>query len=209
MAKETKKENKTFFTPVGRLIYPHILKPQRNEQDTHDVYSLQLNVPKENGKFPSVLNEMKSNLEQALQKKWGDDWADDVELPFKDGDTHKALKKRDFNHGCICVDLRSYDQQPGIGRITKSGDVVDLEQAELKDYLYAGAKVVCTYNWYTYDTGKKRGITVGLRTVVVVGHGEKITIAANASADFDGVKMSDFAKEMYADDDEDDSADEV
>lgn len=201
-------------SPVGRLVYPHILKPQRNEQDTKDVYSLSLNVPKDKDskgklRFPAKLKEMEDFLAETCRKKWGDSWSDDVELPFRDGDSDKTLKKREYNHGCICIAMRSYDQQPGLGIIQPNGSVRDAEPHELKDYFYAGARVICSYNAYTFDTGKKRGVSVGLRTVVFVGHGEKLTVSASASTDFDGVSMGDYAKELYEDgEDEEDEEDD-
>lgn len=210
------KKSNVLRSPVGRLVYPHILKPQRNEDDTKDVYSLSLNVRKDVDKkgnptvFPKSLKEMEMFLSETCKKKWGEDWSDEVDLPFRDGDTDKTLKKREYNNGHICIAMRSYDQQPGLGIITPGGGVRDAEPHELKDYFYAGARVICSYNAYTFDTGKKKGVSVGLRTVVFIGHGERLSVSAAASTDFDGVSMEDYAKELYEteqeaeEDDEDD-----
>lgn len=204
---ETKKVS-YLRSPVGRLIYPHIIKPQRNEEDTKDVYSAQINFKKDLDKkgnptvFPASLKEMENFLASMCKKKWGEDWSDEVDLPFRDGDTDKTLRKREYNNGHICVAMRSYDQQPGLGILMPDGSVRDAEPHEYKDFFYAGAKVVCSFNAYTYDLDKKRGISVGLRTVVFVGHGERLTVAATAKTDFDGVSLADYAKDLYSEDEE-------
>jgi len=197
--KEKTKKDILWRAPKGRLIFPHLAKPQRDEKDENDVYSLQLNVAKEGGvggTFPKALAEMQSVLTEALVQKFGDDWSDEVKLPFIDGDTAPKYKNKDFNHGCICIPMRSYNYAPGMAFVNKDGAIEDFEIDQLGTELYMGCFVVCSYNFYTYSTARASGISVGLRTVIKVADGEPLKTHASTKGDWAGIDMSGYAKTM-------------
>lgn len=201
-----KKQDVILFSPRGRVIWPHLITPQRDDKDKNDIYSIQLNFPKDEGtKFPKALNEMKQVLEDACRKKFGEDWEDEVDLPFKDGDVDKTYKKREFNRGHICLTLRSYNQQPGMGKVNKNGDIVDLEVHEQKD-IYMGCFAVATYNFYLFEADKKSGISVGLRTVVKVADGEKLVTMGSIKGDWADKKLTEYASDMTGSDEDDDAS---
>ena len=66
-------KDSVLYTPRGRMIYPHLIKPQ--EEETRDgvlkkIYSFQLNVPKDSGdKFPKALREMEEYLSEMCREK--------------------------------------------------------------------------------------------------------------------------------------------
>jgi hypothetical protein len=191
------KEANFWWTPTGRLLWPHLVTPQDSEDKKHKIYSLQLNVPKgKNGAFPTVLQPMKDVLVNACIQKWGSDWAEEVELPFIDGDTAKKYKNKEFNQGHICIPMKSYNFQPAMGEIDDDGAVSDMDMIEQREKLYAGCFVMCTYNFYTYENKNKSGIAVGLRTVIKVGEGEKVTTQADTKADWAGQDLRKMAGTM-------------
>ncbi len=188
-------------TPKFRVSYQHIWTPQEND-DGSKVYSVTMIFDKD-----ADLDEMNEILDQAANKKWGNQRPRKMNLPWKDGTEYYLdnEKKNPEYKGKIICSASSYEQPVAVTKLDRryeAGDprrIVDItDQSEF----YSGCFAVAAITAFGYEKKGKKGVSFGLQNIIKVGNGDPLVKFANPQDDFCELDDS-----MFDDDDDDDLGD--
>ena len=171
-AKET--STKVFLGP-GRASFPHVFKPQKNDQG-EDRYSIAVLLPPTFDIAPLV-----AALEAAAIKKFG---ADKSKWP-------KKMRRPEDVIG-DCADKDTYANMPPGWRYVNatSKDQPGVVDAHVKDVLdakelYPGRWLRVSANAYGYDNKGNKGVTFGLNNIQLLKHDETLAGKPRADREFD------------------------
>lgn len=155
-------------TPIGRVSFPHLFKPNTFKGKTKFAVTLIFDEDAD-------LSELQKEIDAAIKKKWPnkDDIPEDFYYPILDG--NKKGKKNAEYKGKKYVTLKSNVDHPPVIRGKKKSDVL-----EPKD-IYAGCFGRASYNVYTWDTG----VGLGLLGFQKTDDGPKFSSGGNPDDDFD------------------------
>lgn len=158
-------------TPVFRVSYPHLFKPQLNKLSNKEEYSLLALFPKN-----ADLTKLRTLAKEAAEEKWGADqkkWPKKFRSPFRNHD-EKLIENDDgsksyppgYEQGGVFLTMKS-KERPG---------VVDAQVQPILDptEFYAGCYAVASVNVYAYDQAGNAGVAFGLGNVQKVKDGESL-----------------------------------
>ncbi len=156
-------EKSILLTPVGRLSYPKLFRPERN----------QLN-PESDPKFSCVLIfdeaaqkdhrflELRRAANDCATAKWGAKLPSNLKSPFREG----AEKASDgYGEGTVFVNMTAKRKPGVIGPDKQPADEGDV---------YAGCYVIANVNPFAYDEKGNRGISFGLNNIMKIRDGETL-----------------------------------
>lgn len=173
------------ITPEFRVSYPKVFRPEHNELNGKDEYSLvALFAP------GADVSELKAAVKAAAEKKWGTDqkkWPKNMRSPFRDqgerekeDDDGNKFMPDGYTKGAVMLNLKSL-KKPGLVN-ARNEDILD--DADFYGGCYARAQV----NAAAYDTKGNAGVSLYLNHVQKLRDGESFgTAARNASDVFEAV----------------------
>lgn len=168
------------MTPVFRVSYPNVFKPQVNALSKQEEYSLVALFPKD-----ADLSKLKAAAEEAVIKKWGVDkknWPKKMKSPFRLGEEKekevdgKVIIPSPYEKGAVFMTLKS-KQRPGVVD-EKVQDIIDTSQ------FYAGCWAKATLRAYAYDAAGNQGVSFGLQNIQKVKDGDPLSGRLTAQDDF-------------------------
>lgn len=195
------------MTPVGRLSFPYLAKPDEGRQYSDGKYKTDLIIPKEiwerDGKtlVEEVLNLARKKFDDPKLK------LKDFKHPFKDCDADKDfLAKNPFAKGCIMLRAKSGYAPIVVGPTKDKFDSEEIAKIKGGDY----GRLIVTVFHYSQQGG---GISLALNIVQFAKEGEALGGGAAKMLEIlDEMEMEDPTSESEdeADDEkeEDDSEDE-
>ena len=163
MANKVKEPVIRILTPVSRLSFPALIKPEKVMGQGEPKFQVQLIIKKDDPKVAALREAIKSVGVQ----KWGT-IPPNVKNPLKDGDKKVDKDGKPIEHykGCYIISAKSGAAYPP--------NLIDGNVRPLKaEAFYAGSYVVCSINITTYDNQFGRGITCYLNTVQFYKDGDK------------------------------------
>lgn len=171
-------------TPVFRVSYPHVFKPQLNDLNGQLEYSVVALFPK-----GADLTALKAAAHAAVVKKWGADkgkWPQNLKSPFRDQNERakdvdgKQVLPAGYEAGAVFLTLKS-KQKPGVVD-QQVNDIVDETE------FYAGCYAKASVNAYAYDQKGNRGVAFGLGNLQKVKDGESLGGRTRPEDDFSAVE---------------------
>ncbi len=192
MAKDKKPKEHVIITPIARVAFPHLHKPD-SYKGNDPKWSVMLVFDAD-----TDLSAMKKEIKRVMIKTHGtdkDEWPDEWRRPFRDGKVKKKLEG--FEPGMQFITISSQFQPECIG---PDKEVIgDLEAKDIYAGCYGRASVVC----YWYSNSGNQGIGFGLRNFQKCKEGKPIAGGGRPAAeDFDAVEQPDDAAPDLDGDDE-------
>lgn len=181
-------ESTQCITPEFRVSYPKVFRPERNELNGKDEYSLVALFKK-----GEDLSRLKAACKAACEKKWGKDpkkWPKNLRDPFRDqGEREKededgnTFMPDGYIKGAVFLNLKS-GKRPGLVG-PDNQDIID--EAEFYGGCYARAQV----NAAAYDMKGNQGVSIYLNHVQKLRDGESFGAAPRNPQDvFEAVDES-------------------
>lgn len=203
----TKKEKRVWIaTPIGRMLYAHLTKPDVGRQYSDGKFKLDLLFPKETWKEQGA--ELRKAVILEARKYFQDDslTLKDFKHPFKDGDAKDtSIEGNKPYKGMMYITPKcSGDYPPTL--VGPHKEELTLEEANKMKW---GDYVRCVIDVYPYEQ-QGGGITIGLKTVQFVKPGEPFGVTGKQAA---VNVLDDLPDDILADleldgDDEDEESDE-
>lgn len=149
----------TVTSPVGRVSFPSLLKPDTGREFSDEKYKVTLLFPKTDKEGLAVLKEA---VQAVAAAKWPGVNLKQIATPFRNGD-----EKEDWDGypGHIFITAKS-KQKPGLVGPTKKSLG---EGEEIYGGCYARARITA----FTYAKGPNRGVSFALESVQFVRDGER------------------------------------
>lgn len=173
----TDKLDTKFLTPLARLSFPRIFKPEPNDQN---VLKFSATFLFEKG---ADLKKAKIAVANAIKNKWGDNPPKNLKLPFRDqGD--KELEG--YEAGAVFISATS-EKRPGV--VDQNVEAI-IDESEI----YAGCYVYASLNAFTYGgkgTKYDPGVSFGLNNIQKVKDGEPLGGRTRPEDDFEPINSSD------------------
>ncbi len=184
-------EKVKLLTPTGRVSFPHLKKPQKNDQG-EDIWSIVLLVPK-----TADVTNFKTEMTR-LAKDAFPGYKGKLTLAMKDGDTAVGddgiLKKEKYPEyaGCWVFTANSKNPVRCIG-----ADKADIDPSDV----YAGcyARLVVQAQAFDY---KKKGVKLWLNGVQKHRDGAPLGGGGFSRDDFDELEVDDQAPDAYGETDD-------
>jgi hypothetical protein len=164
----------------GRISYPHIFKPQKNERG-EDVYGCVILLPPDYDLKP-----LKAALMASMTEKFGsqDKWPSNARKPQ---DVIRRASERDpeGKSGYVAAGLGDWWAIPTYSSGGAPG-VIDAQKQEVLNprEAYPGRWARLSVNTYGYSN-KQKGVSVGLNNVQLLGHAEALGGRQRAEDEFD------------------------
>jgi hypothetical protein len=148
--KEDKKKKVRVVTPIFRVSYPHVFKPN-TMNEANPKYSIVMLFPK-----TTDLTDIKNALKQAKLQKWGskENWPDELESPVSDGDSPKYADKEGYKGHWAIKATSHQDQKPTV----VDENVEPITSANPPDGFYAGCYARACVFARPWKFGNKEGI---------------------------------------------------
>jgi hypothetical protein len=151
----------TLVTPEFRVSYPRVFKPERNDLNGQDEYSLvALFAP------GADLSPLKAAVKQAAVNKWGDSLPANIRIPLRDGDEKikDGAYPAGFEKGTVFVTMKC----------RKAPGVVDPQVQPILDDadFYGGCYARASVHVQAYDQKGNKGVSVYLNHVQKMRDGE-------------------------------------
>jgi hypothetical protein len=173
------------ITPEFRVSYPKVFKPERNDLNGSDEYSLVALFAK-----GADLSKLKAACKAAVEAKWGTDekkWPKNLRMPFRD-QADRAKTDDDGNEylpdgyveGAFYLNLKS-QKRPGVVN-SRNEDIID--DSDFYGGCYARAQV----NAKAYDKNGNKGVSLYLNHVQKLRDGDPFGSAPrNAASVFEAI----------------------
>lgn len=168
------------LTPEFRVSYPKVFKPERNDLNGRDEYSLVALFPK-----GADLSKLKAACKAACEKKWGADpkkWPKNLRDPFRDqgerekeDDDGNKYMPDGYVKGAVCINLKS----------TKRPGLVDAQLQDIIDDsdFYGGCYARAQVNAAAYDQKGNTGVSLYVNHIQKLRDGESFGSAKRNAAD--------------------------
>jgi hypothetical protein len=182
--KKSKRDKVKLVTPVFRGSFVNLAKPKRVEKengDEKDEWSLLIAIPKDDPEVDDFLDNYRRMMQDASAEVHGGDGLteDECKYPWvKDGDD-KDWEDYDNLHGCWLINAKSNFE---VDCMDRRGNKL-YEGADLYSGAYYRA-TISPYPWKWGKTGKSRGVSTNLESVLKWKDGEKLGGGSSAKADF-------------------------
>lgn len=175
------------ITPVFRVSYQHIWKPQEQESNgkKRNCWSVTAIFGKKqpNGK-DTDLSQMYALANELKKVKFPNGGI--IKMPWKDGnDPEKTdLNKNPEYKDSIIMTFRSYERPVGLVDIDRN-PIIDEKE------FYSGCFALASVNAFSYDLSTSKGISFGLCNLMKVKDGEPLSAVHKAEVDFAEVRIED------------------
>lgn len=176
-------------TPIFRVSYAHIWKPQIAKSDGRKIYSLTAIFEPD-----ADIKEMLAVAQAAKEKKFGTAKVPGFKKPFtrwtpESVGEEKYLEKMETNpeyDGKIVCVMKSYERAVGV--VGPDAKPI-IEQGEF----YSGCYAIASYNAFAYDMPESKGVSFGLINIMKMKDGDPLSaMAVRAETDFQEVKLADY-----------------
>lgn len=188
MAEYTKKTK--IVTPVFRVSYPHIWKPQKSEDGESDVYSVVMIFDGD-----ADLTPMKKLAKAICTQKFGAEFRPKKKV-FKTDFPDIDVKKNPEYEGKTVVSARSYNRKVQVVRRNPSipkGQPGWLEPIKDESQFYAGCFAMASITCYDYSNQKGgKGVSFGLSNIIKVRDGDPLVNMSNPEDDFEEIDVDEF-----------------
>lgn len=166
----SEKQVRKVTTPIGRLSFPALFKPETFEDGGDPKFSATLLFPKGS----TDLKALQDLAKEAAAKAFPNGLPPNFRNPFRDGDREKPGV--DGYQNVIFVKFSS----------TRRPKVVDLNLQEIlnQDDVYAGCWVRVSCGAYGYDKKGNKGVSFNLYNVQKVKEGESFGATSSPEDDF-------------------------
>lgn len=159
-------------SPIGRVSYPHVFKPQ--EYQGKSKYSLSLLFDD-----TADLSAMKAEAERVAKEKWPKGLPKGFKSPFRDGEE----KEQPEYEGMTFVNFRANeDRKPAVVDAAKRPIAADSGE------FYAGCYARVSFSCFAYDVSGSKGVAFGLNNVQKVRDGDRLDGSTTADDDFDALE---------------------
>jgi len=177
------------ITPEFRVSYPKVFKPERNDLNGKDEFSVVALFPK-----GADLKGLKAACKAACEKKWGSDpkkWPRNLRLPFRD-QAERAKEDEDGNEylpdgyvaGATFCNFKT-QTRPGIVDASAQ-DIID------ESKFYGGCYARAQVNAAAYDMKGNTGVSLYLNHIQKLRDGESFGSAPRNPQDvFEAVESDD------------------
>lgn len=172
--------NTQCITPEFRVSYPKVFKPERNELNGNDEYSIVALFKKDED-----LSKLKAIVKAAAEAQWGADpkkWPKDMRSPFKDqGDKEKedddgnTYLPDGYVKGATFCTFKS-QKRPGLVN-GRNEDIID--ESDFYGGCYARAQV----NAKAYDKKGNKGVSIYLNHVQKTRDGDSFGSSPRSASD--------------------------
>ncbi len=157
-------KSKSLISPLGRVSYPYVFKPQDYDGNGIFKYQLTLLIDADD----AGLKEMRALASAKAKEFWEGEVPKGIWNPFREGDESKPEEK-----GKIKINFkRDTKRKPGV--LDTTGEVI----TEESDLFYGGCYARVSYSIYCYKKGSG-GIGFGLNNVLKVRDGERFGSAVH------------------------------
>lgn len=162
------KEGDNIITPIGRLSWPALFKPERvsDDPDSEKKFSVALLLPPQSDL--KLLKELAANTAIA---KWGDKTQEllaegKLRTPFTKVEVSKYPMLSD---GWTKINLKS-DYKPGIlDALVNAGSLVKIKEED-PELVYPGRWAQITVHAYAYEQKGNKGVSFGLNNILLLHH---------------------------------------
>jgi len=173
------------ITPEFRVSYPKVFKPERNDLNGSDEYSVVALFKK-----GEDLSKLKAIAKAAVEDKWGTDekkWPKNLRMPFRD-QAERTKTDEDGNEylpdgyeaGAIFLNLKS-QKRPGLVN-GRNEDIID------ESDFYGGCFARAQVNAKAYDKNGNKGVSIYLNHVQKTRDGDSFgSSPRSASSVFEAV----------------------
>ena len=165
--------SKSITTPIGRVSFPNLVKPQQYMPESKPKYSLALLLPKNDPKVPEFLKWLKEAVTAEATAVAG---AKNIQAAMsnftnlKDGDNvslFKTYRSEYAGHYILNMSRNAEYNKPR----TVNRDKQDIDPSEI----YAGCNARAYIDVFGYTAGPKKGVTVGVQHVQKTGENTPFT----------------------------------
>lgn len=170
------------LTPKGRVSYPNVFKPKKNEQSGKDEYTMTLLFAP--GESMAVLE---AEARRAITEKWGAEpakWPRPLKTPFRNqGDrvvvdkatsqtkldpaTGKALLQAGHVDGAVFITVKAYERPGVVDHNVKP--IIDPAQ------FYSGCYAIAQVRATAFDKNGNRGVSFWMTNIQKVAEGEPLS----------------------------------
>ncbi len=184
MAVKAKQVGTKVITGEGRLSFVHVFEPYAFNEGDEKKYSVRLLINKITG--ADTIKALEAAIEEAkkdgMKKKWAGEIPDDLELPIRDGDNPKIVKKYPEHAGHWFINVST-------GLNNKKPEVIDRDKMPILDAneLYSGCYGRISVVLFPFSVSGNDGISIGLNNVQKLRDGERLAGGTTAEDDFDDI----------------------
>lgn len=169
-----------FRTGIVRVSFPYLFEPQKPPADNPNkapTWALSLLFP-----YGADLSLLIAESQKAAQDKWGANAANmALHTPFRD-QREKAHQYEGYTPGAWFITASSQRRPPVVD--VNGAPIVDASKA------HAGCWAMVTVHAYPFDTPKKKGVSFGLDSVMVVADDNAFGAGGgDPNTDFAGVSI--------------------
>lgn len=183
-------------TGTARASYARIMRPEKNQLNGGNEYSVTLLIPKSDA---DTLGKLKAAAKAAIDAKFGGNAPKGMRNPIKDGDTAtksdgSPMGDEFKGHFFINTKCNADKHKPAVIDM-EGNDLIDPDAVVSGDYIRA------SLNAYAYDQAGNRGVSFGLNNIQLVKKGQPLGAARQSAADEFGVTAKPKQTADVADDD--------
>lgn len=159
--------SKIYKTAIGKVSYPNLFRPKRNEINGKEEYSVDLIFPKSKDPAKDPLNVVRNAIEEAIKKEWPTKRPPMLNIPIKNGDGTKPKAGTPYGeeyHNSYFITLRN-QRRP---------QIVDAKVQRIEDEadVYGGCYGKASFTVKAYDTKGNRGVSIYLVNFQKTSDGE-------------------------------------
>ena len=181
MSVQPKQDGLKVVTGEGRLSFVHVYEPYAHDDKQDPKYSVRLLIPKVGGEatIKALEAAIKEAIEVGKKKLWQGEVPEELDLPIRDGDTPKIVKKYPEHAGHWYINASSDPSR-------KKPEVVDRGRFQILDPndLYSGCYGRISVGLYPFRNSGNDGVGIGLNNVQKLREGERLAGGTTADEDF-------------------------
>ena len=147
------------ISPTGTFQWVFLDKPKvdKNNSEKEPFYSITLLMDKKDPKVIEKLDQMKSCIKDALEKRFGDKVPAKYYTPIKDGDVETDKEGNPAYPGFWYIEAKN-KEKPGL--VDADREPILTQQA-----VWSGCKGRLSLGFVGYDVSAKKGVTIYLNNV--------------------------------------------
>jgi len=147
------------ISPTGTFQWVFLDKPKvdKNNPEKEPFYSITLLMDKKDPKVIEKLDQMKSCIKDALEKRFGDKVPAKYYTPIKDGDVETDKEGNPAYPGSWYIEAKN-KEKPGL--VDADREPILTQQA-----VWSGCKGRLSLGFVGYDVSAKKGVTIYLNNV--------------------------------------------
>lgn len=166
-------------TPEATLSFPQLFAAKAANDGDDPKFSATV-IFDEGQDMSTIDAAIEAAIERGVAKKWGGKRPAKLVLPYKDGNekTDADDNPRPEFEGRTYITVSASEDEPPV--------LVDAERQPIinKSDIYGGARVRVAVSAYPWTYGNKKGVSLYLKSVQVVGEGTPFGVSVSVDDDF-------------------------